>query len=156
MGYLKIEPWLKIDQWLKIKQWLKIEQGLCRTLLAGLLSATLLGCAVNETATVTVDGDQATQIIETNSGVLADSLRISNTHTGYAGDLLKVQATITNDSNDHLDFRYKFKWLDKNGFEIAVDGRPWTPMLISPYESKNVQAVAPDPRANSFKILLQN
>jgi len=121
-----------------------------------LISSSLVACAVNETATVVVDGDQATQIIETNSGVLADSLRISNTHTGYAGDLLKVQATITNDSNDHLDFRYKFKWLDKNGFEIQADGRPWTPMLISPYESKNVQAVAPDPRANTFKILLQN
>lgn len=120
------------------------------------VSLSLLACAVNETATVVVDGNEATQIIETNSGVLADSLRISNTKTGYAGDLLKVQATITNDSNDHLDFRYKFKWLDKDGFEIAVDGRPWTPMLITPYESKSVQGVAPNPSANAFKILLQN
>lgn len=120
------------------------------------LSFSLVACAVNETATVVVDGNQATQIIESNNGVLADSLKISNTNIGYAGDLLRVQATITNDSNDHLDFRYKFKWLDKDGFEIAVDGRPWTPMLISPYESKNVQAVAPNPSANSFKILVQN
>lgn len=120
------------------------------------ISVSLLACAVNETATVVVDGSEATQIIETNSGVLADSLRITQTNTGYAGDLLKVQATITNDSGDHLDFRYKFKWLDKNGFEIAVDGRPWTPMLITPYESKSVQAVAPNPTANTFKILLQN
>tara|TARA_R110002167_G_scaffold30991_7_gene102252 strand:+ start:599 stop:1015 length:417 start_codon:yes stop_codon:yes gene_type:complete len=120
------------------------------------VSMSLFACAVNETATVVVDGNDATQIIETNSGILSDSLRISNTHTGYVGDLLKVQATITNDSNDDLDFRYKFKWLDKNGFEIAVDGRPWTPMLITPYESKSVQAVAPNPTANSFKILLQN
>lgn len=135
---------------------LKIDQRFWKSLAMVLISASLVACAVNETATVVVDGDQATQIIETNSGVLADSLRISNTHTGYAGDLLRVQATITNDSSDHLDFRYKFKWLDKSGFEIAVDGRPWTPMLISPYESKNVQAVAPDPRANSFKILMQN
>lgn len=133
-----------------------INQSLWKSVGIILISSSLVACAVNETATVVVDGDQATQIIETNSGVLADSLRISNTHTGYAGDLLKVQATITNDSSDHLDFRYKFKWLDKNGFEIATDGRPWTPMLISPYESKNVQAVAPDPRANTFKILLQN
>lgn len=120
------------------------------------ISMSLLACAVNETATVVVDGNEATQIIETNSGILSDSLRISNTHTGYVGDLLKVQATITNDSDDKLNFRYKFKWLDKNGFEIAVDGRPWTPMLITPYESKSVQAVAPNPTANSFKILLQN
>lgn len=120
------------------------------------ISMSLLACAVNETATVVVDGSQATQIIETNNGVLADSLRISETHTGYAGNLLKVQATITNDSNDNLDFRYKFKWLDKDGFEVAVDGRPWTPMLITPYESKSVQALAPNPSVSSFKILLQN
>lgn len=120
------------------------------------ISSGLISCAVNETATVSVEGDQATQIIETNSGILADSLRISNTHIGYAGDLLKVQATITNDSGDHLDFRYKFKWLDKHGFEIAADGRPWTPLLITPYESKNVQGVAPNSSANTFKILLQN
>jgi uncharacterized protein YcfL len=120
------------------------------------VSMSLLACAVNETATVVVDGNQSTQIIETNSGVLADSLSISNTKIGYAGDLLKVQATITNDSNDDVDFRYKFKWLDKDGFEIAIDGRPWTPMLITPYESKSVQGVAPNPSANSFKILLQN
>ena len=120
------------------------------------VSFSLLACAVNETATVVVDGNQSTQIIETNNGVLADSLRISNTHTGYAGDLLKAQATITNDSNDQLEFRYKFKWLDKDGFEIAIDGRPWTPMVISPFESKSVQAVAPNPSANSFKILMQN
>lgn len=120
------------------------------------VSFSLLACAVNETATVVVDGNQATQVIETNNGVLADSLRISNTHTGYAGDLLKVQATITNDSNDLLEFTYKFKWLDKDGFEVAVDGRPWTPMVISPFESKSVQAIAPNPGVNSFKILLQN
>lgn len=135
---------------------LNINQRLWKSVRIILICSSLVACAVNETATVVVDGDKATQIIETNSGVLADNLRISNTHTGFAGNLLKVQATITNDSSDHLDFRYKFKWLDKNGFEIAVDGRPWTPMLIAPYESKSVQAIAPDPRVNTFKILLQN
>jgi len=132
------------------------QQTILKPLSLVFMSLGLLACAVNETATVVVDGSEATQIIETNSGVLSDSLRISNTNIGYAGNLLKAQVTITNDSSDHLDFRYKFKWLDKDDFEIAVDGRPWTPMLISPYESKNVQAVAPNPTATSFKILMQN
>jgi uncharacterized protein YcfL len=129
---------------------------LLRPLAIAGISMSLFACAVNETATVVVDGSEATQIIETNSGVLADSLRITNTNIGYAGNLMKAQVTITNDSNDHLDFRYKFKWLDKNDFEVAVDGRPWIPMTITPYESKNVQAVAPNPTASSFKILMQN
>tara|TARA_R110002072_G_scaffold622_5_gene4799 strand:+ start:7454 stop:7870 length:417 start_codon:yes stop_codon:yes gene_type:complete len=132
------------------------QQIVLKPLALACLSMGLLACAVNETASVTVDGSQATQIIETNSGVLSDNLRISDTNIGYAGNLLKAQVTITNDSDEHLDFRYKFKWLDKDGFEIAVDGRPWTPMLITPFESKSVQAVAPNPTANSFKILMQN
>ena len=117
---------------------------------------SLLACAVNETATVVVDGSEATEIIETNSGILSDSLKITNTKIGYAGNLMKAQATITNDSSDDLDFRYKFKWLDKDGFELAVDGRPWTPMLITPFESKSVQAVSPNSSASSFKIMVQN
>lgn len=133
-----------------------IQEKWLKSVALGVISLNLVACAVNETATVSVDGNESTQVIETNNGVLADSIRISNTHTGYVGDLLKAQATITNDSNDVVEFRYKFKWLDKNGFEIAIDGRPWTPMVISPFESKNVQAVAPNPSASSFKILMQN
>lgn len=133
-----------------------LQKGIWKPLVIAGISMSLFACAVNETATVVVDGTEATQIIETNSGVLADSLKITNTNIGYAGDLLKAQVTITNDSNDHLDLRYKFKWLDKNDFEVAVDGRPWTPMSISPFESKNVQAIAPNPSASSFKVLMQN
>lgn len=135
---------------------INVKQGVIKPLVLACISMGLVACAVNETATVVVDGTQAKQIIETNSGFLADSLSISNTNTGYAGNLLKAQVTIKNDSDEHIDFRYKFKWLDKNEFEVAADGRPWTPMLIAPYESKNVQAVAPNPSVNSFKVLMQN
>ena len=135
---------------------INFQKTVLRPLALVCVGMSLVACAVNETATVVVDGSEATEIIETNSGILSDSLRITNTKIGYAGNLMKAQVTITNDSSDDLDFRYKFKWLDKDDFEIAVDGRPWTPMLITPFESKSVQAVAPNPSASSFKILLQN
>lgn len=124
-------------------------------ILAG-LSTALVGCAVNETATVTVNDDGTTQIIESNSGLLSDSLSIVDTKTGFVGDLLKAQVSIKNDSGSQLNFQYKFKWLDKNGFEVAIDGRPWQPISITPHESKTVQGVAPNPTVNSFKILVQD
>jgi len=124
-------------------------------ILAG-LSTVLVGCAVNETATVTVNDDGTTQIIESNSGLLSDSLSIVDTKTGFVGDLLKAQVSIKNDSGSQLNFQYKFKWLDKNGFEVAIDGRPWQPISITPHESKTVQGVAPNPTVNSFKILVQD
>jgi len=124
-------------------------------ILAG-LSTAIVGCAVNETATVTVNDDGTTQIIESNSGLLSDSLSIADTKTGFIGNLLKAQVSIKNDSGSQLNFQYKFKWLDKNGFEVAIDGRPWQPISITPHESKTVQGVAPNPSVNAFKILVQD
>jgi len=117
----------------------------------------MLGCAVNETATVVVNEDgSATQVIESNSDALASNLSIADTKTGFVGDLLKVQVDILNDSGSALSFQYKFKWIDKSGFEVAIDGRPWQPLTITPHESKVVQGVAPNPSVNSFKILVQD
>jgi len=118
--------------------------------------SALSACAVNETATVKVEGQTVTQVIESNSGVLSDNLQIIDTHTGYAGDLLKAQVSIKNDSGDGLSFRYKFKWLDKAGFEIGVDGRPWTPISITSFETRSIQAVAPNASATTFNIQVQN
>lgn len=117
---------------------------------------TLSACAVNETATVTTGPDGTTQVIESNSGILSAALKIADAKVGSAGNLMKVQATIKNDSRSALNFQYKFKWLDKDGFEVAIDGRPWTPLTITPYESKSVQAIAPNPTAKAFKIMVQD
>jgi uncharacterized protein YcfL len=134
-----------------------MRRDLLKTLVFAGLATSIVGCAVNETATVNVNNDGTTQqIIESNSGTLSSDLTIADVKTGYVGDLLKTQVTIKNDSRHDLSFEYKYKWLDKNGFEVAIDGRPWTPLTITPYESKTVQGVAPNPSVNSFKILVQD
>jgi uncharacterized protein YcfL len=126
------------------------------TMLIG-ISILMFGCAVNETATVVVNEDgSASQVIESNSNALAANLSIVDTKTGFVGDLLKVQVGILNDSGSVLSFQYKFKWIDKSGFEVAIDGRPWQPITITPHESKIVQGVAPNASVNSFKILVQD
>lgn len=133
-----------------------MRSAILKTLIFAGLSSAIMGCAVNETATVTVDGDGTTKIIESNSGTLSSSLSIADIKTGYVGDLLKTQVSIKNDSRHDLSFQYKFKWLDRSGFEVAIDGRPWTPLTITPYESTTVQGIAPNPSVNSFKILVQD
>ncbi|KZY64692.1 hypothetical protein A3742_14745 [Oleiphilus sp. HI0071] len=119
--------------------------------------ATLGGCAVYETATVSSEPDGSVkQRIVSNSGFLSANLVIEDTKMGQAGNLLRVQATIKNQSSGDINFQYKFKWLDKDDFEVAIDGRPWQPLTITGYESKSVQAVAPNPTATSFQILVQD
>jgi len=133
-----------------------MKKEIVKSLVLTFLVSVVASCAVNETATVTVEEGKVTQIIESNSGVLSDSLRIADTHTGYAGDLLKAQVSVKNDSSDDLSFSYKFKWFDKDGFEIAIDGRPWSPLNITAHETKSVQAVAPNPSATTFNVMVQN
>ena len=117
--------------------------------LAG-VSMSMLGCAVNETATVVVNEDgSTTKIIESKSDTLAADLKIADVKTAYVGDLLKAQVEIKNDSGNTLNFQYKFKWLDKSGFEVGIDGRPWQPLTITSYETKAVQGVAPNPTVSS-------
>jgi len=128
------------------------------TVCLALLSVSLMqGCAVNETATVTEkqDGDYA-QLIESNSGLFSADLSIVDVKMGRAGDLLRVQASLKNGSRNDLSFRYKFKWLDDDGFELELDGRPWNPITITPYETKQIQAVAPNNRASAFKVMVQD
>ncbi len=133
-----------------------MRRELARIISSVMVFGALSACAVNETATVQVGADGTTSIIESNSGFLSASLSIAYSKVGYSGDLMRVQATIQNGSRSDLSFRYKFKWLDGDGFEIAIDGRPWTPLTITAYESKSVQAVAPNPTAKAFKILVQD
>jgi len=120
-------------------------------------SVLTLGCSVNETVTVVVQDDgNLTQTIESNSDLLAENLMIAGTKTAFVGDLLKAQVEIKNASDDRLSFQYKFKWLDKRGFEVGIGSRPWHPISITPYESKMVQGVAPNPSVNSFTVLVQD
>ena len=117
---------------------------------------SLTGCtSVNQTGTLETSGDGSKQVIESNSQWRA-KLHISDMKAGHAGNLLKAQARIKNISSKTLHFTYKFKWLDKDDFEVAVDGRPWIPMAITGYESKTVQDLAPNPTVTSFKILVQD
>ena len=101
-----------------------MRRELARIISSVMVFGALSACAVNETATVQVGADGTTSIIESNSGFLAASLRVADSKVGYSGDLMRVQATIQNESRSDLSFRYKFKWLDGDGFEIAIDGRP--------------------------------
>lgn len=125
------------------------------TVLATALFST--GCAVNETmfADLTALADTEHRI-ESNSGLLASKLTLEEAWTEHKGDLLHVQALIKNDSSDQLSFQYQFKWFDQNGFELATDGRPWTPMTIAPHQLRSVQALAPNANATKFSLQVRD
>ena len=127
-----------------------------RTALCVSFVLLMAGCALNETASVMLHGNRLTQVIESNSGALSVDIKIREILTTHEGDLLKTQVSIINNSDDIVGFRYKFKWFDEKGLEVAIDRSPWTPMTISPFETKAIHGVAPKPSVNAFKILIQD
>ncbi len=67
------------------------------------------------------------------------------------GDLLYVQATLENGWKFELDFQYKIKWFDRDGFEVAPESQPWRQLVMAGRSQSNVQAVAPTPAPCAMK-----
>jgi uncharacterized protein YcfL len=128
-----------------------------RLLLPCLLSlAVLAGCTSGTvgSAEPTDTGYEAN--INYNSLVLATRVKVSNIITRKQNDLLQVSVDLHNHWDLSLDFQYKFKFYDKDGFEVSTDGRPWTPIVLTGNETASVQALAPNPSAVTFKIYVQD
>ena len=68
------------------------------------------------------------------------------------GDLMQVQATLQNGWRFELDFQYKFKWFDANGFELAPESQSWRQLVMAGSSQANVQAIAPNPSAVKYEI----
>lgn len=121
------------------------------------LAAGIAACSSTANVGVSEQGyDEYREYLETNSKTLAGKVSIASMKSKMAGDLMQVQAELRNNTRKTRDFKYKFKFYDESGFELNAGGRAWTPIVIVGGESKSVQATAPDPRATSFKIYVQD
>lgn len=124
--------------------------------LPGLLTlAVLAGCTSGTVGSGTPTDVAYDTSINYNSVILATRLKVSNILTRQQNDLLQVSVELHNHWDLSLDFQYKFKFYDKDGFEVSTDGRPWIPIVLTGNETSSVQALAPNPSAVSFKIFVQ-
>jgi uncharacterized protein YcfL len=100
------------------------------------------------------DGTRATYL-KSNNSLLYSRLGIRDPKMTMAGDLMRAQATLENRWKFKLDFQYKVKWFNADGFEIAPEGRPWTTVVMPGRTQLNVQATAPNPTATRFEVWVQ-
>ena len=126
---------------------------LLRPMLALLLAAMLAACSATNMGRMEVDedGQTITKVYSSNS-LLASRISVQDLKQKTVGDLLYIQATLENDWKFELDFQYKFKWFDKDGFEQAPEGQPWRQVVMTGRSQNSVQAVAPNPSAVRFEI----
>lgn len=99
----------------------------------------------------TEDGELQTYL-KSNNALLYSRVSIVELNQRLVGDMTQVQATLENNWKFQLDFQYKFKWFDDNGFEINPEGQPWRQLVLPGRNQANVQGVAPNPTATKFEI----
>lgn len=126
---------------------------LLRPMMALLLAVMLAACSATNMGRMEVDedGETITKVYSSNS-LLASRISVQDLKQKTVGDLLYVQANLENDWKFELDFQYKFKWFDKDGFEQAPEGQSWRQVVMAGRSQNSVQAVAPNPSAVRFEI----
>lgn len=122
-------------------------------LVAVLVALMLGGCSASNVARPETGavGEQQT-ILRTSNSMLGSRLAVADLKRRKVGDLLQVQATLENQWKFKLDFQYKFKWFDGSGFEVAPESQSWRQLVMPGRTQANVQAIAPNPSAESYEI----
>ncbi|KXJ43366.1 MAG: hypothetical protein AXW13_11905 [Alcanivorax sp. Nap_24] len=118
-------------------------------LAAVVLAVVLAGCSASNMAR---PGDDGEPRLYSNNSTLANRLAVEALQDKQVGDLLYVQATLENGWKFELDFQYKIKWFDRDGFEVAPESQPWRQLVMAGRSQNNVQAVAPNPSAVRYEI----
>lgn len=124
-----------------------------RWLLVILSVVLFAGCSASNMASQERDDSgELKTFLKSENALLYSRIGIAELKQRQVGDLTQVQATLENNWKFQLDFQYKFKWFDDNGFEIAPESQPWRQLVLPGRNQANVQGVAPNPTATKFEI----
>lgn len=82
-------------------------------------------------------------------------LQIESVQEGKASsDLLRAGVRLYNKSLLKQELRYRFEWLDSDGFELPGLAARWELLELRPRISHSLDRVAPSPRAVAYRIHL--
>jgi len=128
-------------------------------LLSGIVSiAAMSACSSTSgmVATHRSTGDpQFAKHLEINNSALEGDVIITNMRMRRTGDLLDVQVELTNLTGSDQNIQYKFAWYDEDNFEVEKDSGAWTPVLIHGNDKVTMNAVAPNSRASTYKLIVR-
>jgi uncharacterized protein YcfL len=125
---------------------------LVTTLAALWLAAFLAGCSASNMAQLEDTDNGESLVVHSNNSLLGNRLSVQEIRRKRVGDLLYVQATLENGWKFELDFQYKIKWFDNDGFEVAPESQAWRQLVMAGRSQNNIQAVAPNASAVRFEI----
>lgn len=90
-----------------------------------------------------------------HNAALEGDVIITNMRMRRTGDLLEVQVELTNETSSDQNIQYRFAWFDEDNFEVEKDSRGWRPVVIHGNDKVTMNAVAPNPRASTYKLIVR-
>lgn len=93
--------------------------------------------------------------IEYENSAMSDKLKVSDVRSRTQYDVLQLGVDVTNKTSKEVQFQYKFKFFDKDGFEVMPESRPWVRKILSAKETVNIQVTAPDSSVVGGKIYIK-
>jgi len=70
-------------------------------------------------------------------------------------NILEAFVDVQSKVNKPTTLQYRFRWFDKENYEVGQNLSMWIPLFLEPKDSIKVTGVAPTPKANSFKFYLK-
>jgi uncharacterized protein YcfL len=120
------------------------------------LMLSLAGCSASNMGSIErQDNGERSTYLKSNNSLLYSRLAIHEPIMMMSGDMMRAQATLENRWRFKLDFQYKVRWFNADGFEIAPEGRPWTTVVLPGRTTISVQSTAPNSSATRFEIWVQ-
>ncbi len=80
-----------------------------------------------------------------------DYITVDEIRAAKRNGLLQIQTTIYNNDNQARHMRYRFRWIDAQGFDIGTE-EAWKPLVVYGKQSQRIQTVAPMPQAVDFSL----
>ena len=120
---------------------------LTRGLIAASISAGLLisACSSNDDK----------PFVQYENTAMDRYIEVGEPRTRRKYDMLQFSIDLTNKTSKPQRFEYRLKFYDKDKFEVAKDGRPWTPVTLSPKETTAIQVTAPNNSVLGTKIYIK-
>lgn len=89
--------------------------------------------------------------VETQGDI--EPLKIADVLMATQNDLLKLNVIVENTDSEPVNYRYRVKWTNVDGFQV-LDDEPWKPMLIHAKEKQVITVIAPSSKASDFRFVI--
>lgn len=112
-------------------------------LFAIVFAFTLAGCAST--------GPNALEKVEAQGNI--SPLVVKNVLMAAQGDVIRVNLELFNEGSEAVNFQYRVRWTNADGFQIW-DDEPWKTEIVYGKERRMITAIAPTPKAADFRIVI--